>query len=506
MPTKDSRQRPGVLRTVEMVTQRERTAAQVASDALSRLSLASTLNATLGTSPNASIRMAERVDQRLAAGEHPPLAGVPILIKDNITVGPDLMAVGDGMGFGCATTCGSKFLGSYQSPFSATAVERLIAAGAVPIAKTNMDEFGMGSSGENSAFGPTRNPWAIARVPGGSSSGSAAGVAAGVAPLALGSDTGGSIRQPASFCGIVGVKPTYGRVSRWGLVAYASSLDQIGPMATCVADAAACLEVICGVDPRDATSAAQPAPRIIADLERPVSGLRVGVPRQARSDANHESVAASMASASAALRDQGVTLVEVDLPHTDVGIAAYYIIAAAEASSNLARFDGIRYGRRAQIAPGESLETLYARSRAEGFGAEVKRRILLGTHVLSSGYYDAYYASAQKVRRLILGDYEAAWATCDAILMPTAPGPAFAIGEKTADPLSMYLEDVYTVGVNLAGLPAASIPAGFASVAGEALPVGVQLVGRAFDESTLLRLARAIERTLDLATVAPVSA
>ncbi len=505
MPTTESSQSPGVLRTVEMVTRRERSAADVVADALARLPLAAKLNATLGTSPDASMRIAERVDRRLAAGEQLAMAGVPILIKDNIAVGPDLAAVGDGMGFGCATTCGSRFLGSYQSPFSATAVERLLAAGAVPIAKTNMDEFGMGSSGENSAFGATRNPWAPARVPGGSSSGSAAGVAAGIAPLALGSDTGGSIRQPASFCGIVGVKPTYGRVSRWGLVAYASSLDQIGPMAHSVSDSAACLEVICGLDPHDATSASRPAPQIIADLERPVSGLRIGVPRQARSEANHPGIDAAMLSASSALRQQGVTVVDVDLPHTDVGIAAYYIIAAAEASSNLARFDGIRYGRRAPLAPGESLETLYARSRAEGFGPEVKRRILLGTHVLSSGYYDAFYASAQKVRRLILGDYEAAWSSCDAILMPTAPGPAFAIGEKTSDPLSMYLEDVYTVGVNLAGLPAASVPAGFAEVGGERLPVGVQLVGRAFDEATLLRLARAIERALDLPRLALVT-
>lgn len=489
-----------------MVSRRERTATQFAASALEAQARCASLNATLAVSTEATMRLAADVDARVAMGERLPLAGVPVLIKDNIATGPDLRTFGDGLGFGGATTCGSKFLETYRSPFSATAMAWLLAAGVVPIAKTNMDEFGMGSSGENSAFGVTRNPWDAARVPGGSSSGSAAGVAAGIAPLALGSDTGGSIRQPASFCGLVGVKPTYGRVSRWGLVAYASSLDQIGPIATCVADAAACLEVICGIDPRDATSAARPSPELLASLELPLVGLRVGMPRQALSEANHASVVTALDAAAAALKSRGVEVVEVDLPHTDVGIAAYYIIAAAEASSNLARFDGVRYGRRAALGPSDSLETLYSRSRAEGFGAEVKRRIMLGTHVLSSGYYDAYYASAQKVRRLILGDYEAAWARCDAILMPTAPSPAFAIGEKTADPLAMYLEDVYTVGVNLAGLPAVSVPAGFAGEGRSRLPVGVQLVGRAFDEATMLRLARAIEQTLDLDLVAPAVA
>lgn len=486
-----------------MVSLGKRTAVQFAAAALEAQSRSASLHATLAISPEATMRIAADVDARVARGERLPLAGVPVLIKDNIATGPDLRAVGDELGFGGTTTCGSKFLETYHSPFSATAVERLIAAGAVPIAKTNMDEFGMGSSGENSAFGVTRNPWDASRVPGGSSSGSAAGVAAGIAPLALGSDTGGSIRQPASFCGLVGVKPTYGRVSRWGLVAYASSLDQIGPIATCVTDAATCLEVLCGIDSHDATSAAKPAPVLVAGLELPLAGLRVGIPRQARSEANHGAVTGALNTAADALRSLGVEIVDVELPHTDVGIAAYYIVAAAEASSNLARFDGIRYGRRAVVASTDSLETLYSRSRAEGFGTEVKRRIMLGTHVLSSGYYDAYYASAQKVRRLILGDYESAWARCDAILMPTAPGPAFAIGEKTSDPLAMYMEDVYTVGINLAGLPAVSVPAGFASLGDSRLPVGVQLVGRAFDEATMLHLARGIERSLDLDLVPP---
>jgi aspartyl-tRNA(Asn)/glutamyl-tRNA(Gln) amidotransferase subunit A len=486
----------------DSVNRGESTALQHVESALTRLGTTTALNAVLATSPEASLRIAHDVDARRAAGQRLPLAGVPILIKDNIATGPDLHTPRDARGFGTTTTCGSRFLENYHSPFSASAVSKLLHAGAVPIAKTNLDEFGMGSSGENSAFGATRNPWDTSRVPGGSSSGSAAGVAAGLAPIALGSDTGGSIRQPASFCGLVGIKPTYGRVSRWGLVAYASSLDQIGPMARSVRDAALCLEVMSGADPLDATSALVQPPRLVDPLDTldaPVQGLRIGMPRQARSEANHASVAAALDTAASTLRAQNATIVDIDLPHTDAGIAAYYIIATAEASSNLARFDGVRFGRRAQLTSSDALDTLYAKSRAEGFGAEVKRRIMLGTHVLSSGYYDAYYASAQKVRRLILQDYENAWASCDALLMPTAPSPAFAIGEKSSDPLAMYLEDVYTVGINLAGLPAVSVPAGFASSpAGRRLPVGVQLVGRAFDEATILRLARTIERSLGL--------
>ncbi len=396
------------------------------------------------------------------------------------------------------TTAGSKILANYKSPYTATAVQRLIDAGAVIIGKTNMDEFAMGSSGENSAFGPTRNPWDLDRVPGGSSSGSAAAVAAGIIPVALGSDTGGSIRQPAGMCGIVGLKPTYGRVSRYGLIAYASSLDQIGPLGRTVADVAAVLTIIGGHDPLDSTSAHQTVPDFSSDLDRPIDQLILGVPRQARSSANHPAVAAALESAIKTYQSLGATIVDVDLPHTEHGIAAYYIVALAEASSNLARFDGIRYGHRAPRP--EGLLDLYSRSRAEGFGAEVQRRIMLGTYILSSGYYDAYYTTALKVRRLIKRDYDTAFAAgarCHAILMPTSPTPAFKLGEKNSDPLAMYLEDVYTVGVNLAGLPAIALPAGFSPEGHSRLPIGMQLVGPAWREGDLLRAARMFESATD---------
>jgi aspartyl-tRNA(Asn)/glutamyl-tRNA(Gln) amidotransferase subunit A len=410
-----------------------------------------------------------------------PLLGVPIAVKDNLCTREG------------RTTAGSRLLEGYRSPFTATAVARLEAAGAIVVGKTNMDEFGMGSSGENSAFGPTRNPWDPARVPGGSSSGSAAAVAAGVVPLALGSDTGGSIRQPASHCGVVGLKPTYGRVSRYGLVAYASSLDQVGPMARRVGDAAAALAVMAGRDERDATSSARPVDAI--DIDAPLAGLRVGVPAQARSEANDPAVASAMERALEGLRELGTTVVEVSIPHLDHAIAAYYIVATAEASSNLARYDGVRYGRRAVLAPGEGLIDLYRKSRSEGFGAEVKKRIMLGTHVLSSGYYDAYYATAMKVRRRIKGDFDAAFGSgCHVILTPASPGPAFRFGEKTSDSLEMYLEDVYTVPINLAGLPAVVLPVGSVCVEGATLPMGMQLIAAPFGEGTLLRAARMLER------------
>ncbi|MFO0830386.1 MAG: Asp-tRNA(Asn)/Glu-tRNA(Gln) amidotransferase subunit GatA [Phycisphaerales bacterium] len=460
-----------------------------------------------------AVAQAARVDASVVRGEHLPLAGVPVAVKDNLCTGADLAAPGDGLGPGGRTTCASRMLERYESPFTATAVRRLLEAGAVVIAKTNLDEFAMGSSTEHSAFGPARNPWDTARVPGGSSGGSAVSVAARVTPLALGSDTGGSVRQPAAMCGVVGVKPTYGRISRYGLVAYASSLDQVGVFATGVADAALALEVLCGADPLDSTSASHEHHALGSDfgarLEEPVAGLRLGVPRQARGAANHPGVAAAFEDALRTFRSLGAEVVEVDLPMTDAGIAAYYIVALAEASSNLARYDGVRYGRRADAGAGEGLFGLYARSRSEGFGREVKRRIMLGTHVLSSGYYDAYYTTALRARRAILEGFQGAFVGagagrgCDAVIMPTAPGPAFRLGEKTSDPLAMYLEDVYTVGVNLAGLPAVSIPAGFVHEGGSDLPVGLQLVAPAFGEARMLRIARMFEGATSFHTRAP---
>jgi aspartyl-tRNA(Asn)/glutamyl-tRNA(Gln) amidotransferase subunit A len=468
---------------------------RVSAEELARLTLAridavdAKVRAFLEVFHERALEQARAVDRRRAAGEDlGPLAGVPVALKDNIV-----------LDYG-KTTCGSRMLEQYRSPFSATVARRLIDAGAVIVGKTNCDEFAMGSSTERSAFGPTRNPWDLARVPGGSSGGSAAAVAAGLCAAALGSDTGGSIRQPASLCGIVGLKPTYGRVSRLGLVAYASSLDQIGPMTRDVGDAAIVLGVIAGHDPGDSTSHPDSAfdPE---GIERPLAGLRLGWPREARSSANSAGTAAVLEEAVSVYRSLGAEVVDVELPHIDQGIAAYYIIAPAEASSNLARFDGVRYGRRAALGAGESLKDLYARSRAEGFGAEVQRRIMLGTHVLSSGYYDAYYTTALKVRRLIKGDYDRAFARgCQAIIMPASPGPAFELGAKLGDPLAMYMEDVYTVGVNLAGLPALSMPAGFERVGGVGglgsveLPVGVQLVGPALSEHALLRAAAMFER------------
>lgn len=441
------------------------------------------LNAFLEVSAERAIARAKELDAGRGKGGALPLLGVPVAVKDN-------MCTSWGV-----TTAGCRMLREYRSPFTATAVEKLEAAGAVVIGKTNLDEFAMGSSGEGSAFGPTKNPWDPSRVPGGSSSGSAAAVAAGIVPAALGSDTGGSIRQPASHCGLVGVKPTYGRVSRYGLIAYASSLDQIGPLTRSVADAAAVLTAICGRDELDATSSGRPAEDFGAGLEEPVAGLTLGVPRQARSGANDPAVAAALERAVPLYEGLGARVVEVDLPTIDHGIAAYYIVATAEASSNLARFDGVRYGRRATLRAGEGLMELYCRSRSEGFGEEVKRRIMLGTHVLSSGYYDAYYTTALKVRRRLKGDFDAAFQRgVHAVLMPASPGPAFRLGEKTTDPLAMYLEDVYTVGVNLAGLPGVTVPVASAAAGGRELPIGMQLVGPAFGEAGLLRAARMLER------------
>jgi aspartyl-tRNA(Asn)/glutamyl-tRNA(Gln) amidotransferase subunit A len=453
--------------------------------------------------PDQALTTARAIDARLARGETVgPLAGVPVAIKDNICLGPDLG--GAWSADAGRTTCGSRILGEYRSPYSATVARRLADAGAVIIGKTNLDEFAMGSTGEHSAFGPTPNPWDPARVPGGSSSGSAAAVASRVVPLALGSDTGGSVRQPAGWCNLVGIKPTYGRVSRYGLVAFASSLDQVGVLSRSVHDAALGLEVIAGNDAHDATSSTAPVPDLLHELDVAVEDLVIGVPRQARSAANHPGVAASLESAVRAFEQMGAEVREIDLAHAEYAVAAYYIIAPAEASSNLARFDGVRYGRRADLGAdgmGGALYDLYARSRAEGFGREVQRRIMLGTHVLSSGYYDAYYSTALKARRLIKQDFDDAFrAGVHAVLMPASPSPALRRGEKTSDPLALYLEDVYTVSVNLAGLPGITVPAGFVEEpaggrgGGGALPVGVQLIGPAMGEKELLRIARMFER------------
>ena len=455
-----------------------------------------------------ALARAREVDTRQGLGHYAGLlAGVPVAIKDNICT-----AYG-------RTTCASRLLENYESPYSATAVERLEKAGAVVLGKTNLDEFAMGSSTEHSALRVTRNPWDTQRVPGGSSGGSAAAVAARLVPGALGSDTGGSVRQPAALCGIVGLKPTYGLVSRWGLVAYASSLDQIGTLARNVPDAALLLQVIAGHDALDSTSARRDVPDLLGAIEEPIEGLRLGVPRECLEGPNDPRVAALFAKAIEVYRGLGATIVDIELPHLAHGIAAYYIIAPAEASSNLARFDGVRYGRRAapSAGSGDALRELYARSRAEGFGKEVQRRILLGTYVLSSGYYDAYYLTALKARWLIKQDFDNAFAApgasgsggasagagVHAVLMPSVANPAFKIGQMSNDPLAMYLEDLYTVTANLAGIPAISVPAGFVSEGGHALPVGLQLLAPAYEETRLLRIARMYELQTKFAEVAP---
>jgi aspartyl-tRNA(Asn)/glutamyl-tRNA(Gln) amidotransferase subunit A len=436
-----------------------------------------TLNAYLTLSPERAYEQADRVDAAIARGQQlPALAGVPIAIKDVISTS------------GTRTTCGSKILENYVPPYDSTAVERLDRAGAVFLGKTNCDEFAMGSSNENSAYGPVRNPVALDRVPGGSSGGSAAAVAAGLAVVSLGTDTGGSIRQPAAYCGIPGLMPTYGRVSRYGLVAFASSLDKIGPFAGNIADAAAVLSVIAGHDPNDSTSAAIPVPNYAAEIEKPLRGLRIGVPEDYFGAGLDPEVNGKVRSGIALLEKLGCTRITLQMPHTDFATAAYYILATAEASSNLARYDGVRYGLR---VPGATLTEMYRKTRSRGFGAEVKRRIMLGTYVLSAGYYDAYYLRAQKVRALIARDFAEAFQKVDAIVTPTAPTPAFRLGEKSADPLQMYLADIYTVTGSLAGVPGISIPSGKTKAG---LPVGLQIFGPHFGESRMLQIASAFEK------------
>ncbi|MCC6620626.1 MAG: Asp-tRNA(Asn)/Glu-tRNA(Gln) amidotransferase subunit GatA [Deltaproteobacteria bacterium] len=438
-----------------------------------------TLGAFLATDPEGALATARDVDRRRAAGEPlGPLAGIPIAVKDQICTR------------GLATTAGSKILAGWVPPYDATAVARLRAADAVIIGKTNQDEFAMGSSNESSAFRPAKNPWALDRVPGGSSGGSAAAVAAGLALGALGTDTGGSVRQPASFCGLVGIKPTYGRVSRYGAIAYASSFDQIGPIARTAEDAALILAVIAGQDPLDATSLPTPAP--LLPLGASLGGLRVGVPAEYLGDGVSPAVQAAVRQALAVFEDDGATVVPVSLPHTRYAIAVYYLLATAEASSNLARYDGLRYGHRTATPVGDIAE-LYARTRAEGFGPEVRRRIVLGTFALSAGYYDAYYERAQRVRTLIRRDFDRAFADVDVIATPTSPYVAFALGEKVADPLAMYLADVFTVPASLAGVAALSTPCGFEG----GLPIGLQLIGPPLSEPRLLAAADAYQRLTD---------
>ncbi len=455
-------------------------AVEVCRAALERMQAAQPrLNAFNLIDADDALARATRIDRQRAAGETlGPLAGVPIALKDNICVR------------GMRTTASSRILDTFVPPYDATVVRKLESAGAVIVAKTNCDEFAFGSSNENSAYGPVRNPWDLERAPGGSSGGSAAAVAARCVPLALGSDTGGSIRQPASFCGVAGLKPTYGRVSRYGLLAFASSLDQIGPFARSVADAALALSAMAGADPADSTASAEPVPDFTAALTGNLAGIRVGVPRAFVAEGVADAVRAAYDEALETMRGAGAVLVDIELPHARFAIPAYYLVCTAEASSNLARYDGVKYGYRSPAARDGDLRTMYMKSRAEGFGAEVKRRIMLGTYVLSAGYYDAFYLKAQQVRTLLRRDYDEAFERVDVVAMPTSPTPPFRLGEKTDDPLQMYLADVFTVSANLVGMPGISVPCGFAG----GLPVGLQVLGRMFDEATILRVADAYER------------
>ena len=450
-------------------------AVEVVQAALSRIeSTNPALNAFLSVVGERALDRAKVVDrdQRKA-----PLAGVPVAIKDNICTS------------GITTTAASRMLKDFVPPYDATVVKRLEAAGAIVMGKTNCDEFAMGSSTENSAFGPSKNPWNPEYISGGSSGGSAVAVAAGMTPLALGSDTGGSIRQPASLCGVAGLKPTYGRVSRYGLIAFASSLDQIGPFARTAYDAALALSVLAGPDPHDATAAREPVPDYMSALTGDIRGLRLGVPRKMLEHGVDESVRGCFYHALEVFRSRGAELVDIDLPYAKYAIATYYVVATAEASSNLARFDGVRYGYR---APGvRDVKEMYEKSRSQGFGPEVKRRIMLGTYVLSAGYYDAYYLKAQRVRTLVRRDYEQAFQKVDAVVMPTSPTPAFKIGERVEDPLQLYLTDIFTVSANLAGLPAFSVPCGLTP---NRLPIGLQMTGKPFDEPMLLRIGDSYER------------
>ena len=437
------------------------------------------LNAFISILGERALARANEIDRKLAQASAGKLAGLIIAIKDNINIK------------GEKTTCGSKILSNFISPYDATVIQRLEDADAIIIAKTNMDEFAMGSSNENSFFGAVKNPHDLSRVPGGSSGGSAAAVSAKRTMAALGSDTGGSVRQPASFCGVVGLKPTYGRISRFGLVAFASSLDQVGPITQSVRDCAKILEVIAGYDPMDSTSANIPVPEYSKSCELPTTGMKIGIPIEYFGHGLDPEIKQKIDNCCQLLEELGAKTVEISLPHTEYAIATYYILATAEASSNLARYDGTRYGYRAEAF--SSLEDMYVNSRSEGFGQEVKRRIILGSYVLSAGYYEAYYQKAQKARTLIQQDFDNAFKFCDCIIMPTSPTTAFKIGEKIDDPLTMYLSDIYTVSANLAGIPAISIPCGYDS---QNLPIGCQILAKPFDEEMVFRVGCALEQAL----------
>jgi aspartyl-tRNA(Asn)/glutamyl-tRNA(Gln) amidotransferase subunit A len=469
------------------LAERTVSASELATAYLDRIeALNGRLNAFVTVDRAATLAEAAAADAARAAGNAGLLTGIPVAHKDLFCQQ------------GWKTSCGSKMLDNFVSPYDSTVVERCRAAGLVTIGRTNMDEFAMGSSNENSYYGPTRNPWDVNAVPGGSSGGSAAAVAARLAPIATATDTGGSIRQPASHCGITGIKPTYGVVSRFGMVAYASSLDQGGAMAQTAEDCALLLNAMAGFDERDSTSLERPAEDYARDLEQPLAGLKVGLPKEYFAAGLSADVAKVVDGAVAEFKKLGAQVVEVSLPNTELSIPAYYVIAPAEASSNLSRFDGVRYGHRA--AEYKDLTDMYEKTRAEGFGAEVKRRIMVGTYVLSHGYYDAYYLKAQKIRRLIANDFAAAFAGCDLILGPVAPTAAFNIGEKSGDPVEMYLSDIYTLSVNLAGLPAMSVPAGFAA---NGRPIGLQIIGNYFAEAKMLNAAHQFQKATDWHTRAP---
>jgi aspartyl-tRNA(Asn)/glutamyl-tRNA(Gln) amidotransferase subunit A len=453
---------------------------------LDRINKYKDLNAFISVDPERSLAQARAADQRLAQGQGGPLTGVPIAQKDIFCAD------------GWLTTCGSKMLSSFVAPYNATLIEKFNAAGCVNLGKTNMDEFAMGSSNETSFFGPVKNPWDTAAVPGGSSGGSAAAVAARLAPAATGTDTGGSIRQPAALTGITGIKPSYGRVSRYGMIAFASSLDQGGPMTRSAEDAALLLNTMCGFDPRDSTSVEQPVPDFTATLNHGIKGLRIGLPKEYFGEGLGADVAKVVEDALAEYKKLGAEVVEISLPNSKLAIPCYYVLAPAEASSNLARFDGVRYGHRAPEY--KDLIDMYCKTRAQGFGAEVKRRIMIGTYVLSAGYYDAYYLQAQRLRRLITDDFNRAFEKCDVIMGPTSPTTAFNLGAKKDDPVAMYLSDIYTISVNLAGLPGMSVPAGFGT---DQRPVGLQLIGKYFDEARLLNAAHQYQQVTDWHKHAP---
>jgi aspartyl-tRNA(Asn)/glutamyl-tRNA(Gln) amidotransferase subunit A len=464
----------------DLIASRKLSAVELCETALGQIRRLQELNAFITVADESALARAAEIDRAAERGEPVgPLAGATVAVKDNMVMR------------GVRTTAGSRILFNYIPPYTATAVQRLESAGAIIIGKTNCDEFAMGSSNENSAYGPVKNPWDPARVPGGSSGGSAVAVASGMVMAALGSDTGGSIRQPANLSGVVGLKPTYGRVSRYGLIAFGSSLDQIGPFARSVADAASVLKVIAGRDPNDSTCSDVPVEDYPARLNAGVRDVRVGVPREYYADGLDQEVRASIESALKKLDEMGAQIVDIGLPHTQYAVPVYYLIATAEASSNLARYDGVRYGFQAEEPA--SLRDMYSRTRDLGFGAEVKRRIMLGTYALSAGYYDQYYGKAQRVRSLIESDFRMAFELCDIIATPVSPTAAFRLGEKTDDPLEMYLSDIYTITANLAGVPGISIPCGLTS---NGLPIGIQLIGRHFQEASLLAAAHALEQAV----------